>query len=140
MKEPRRGRFSWNLGGLIGSAVGCSAWMALTPFLAARDLKGIIVALGCVMVILLAVPVLWSMRAGIEALRGIFILLAVAFVATLSFLLFAHFMSLPLLASWPPSRPAEASNFFWILLLYPALVLVFGFINRSGRKPSGEQG
>lgn len=114
--------------------------MALTPFVAGWHFAGTVAALGCVIVILLAVPILWTVRTKIEALQGMFIFLAVAFVATFSFLLSAYFMRLPLLASWPPAVHANASNCFWILLLFPTLALFFWFVGRPNREVVGPNG
>lgn len=80
--------------------------------------------------ILLTVPILWSMRTKLKALQGMFIFLAVAFVATFSFLLSAHFMGLPLAASWSPLKLANASGYFWFPLLFPILALFFWFRSR----------
>ena len=139
MTPQRHTGFSWNLGGLLGSALGCSAWIALTPFVTGWHTTGVLFALGCVAVILLAVPILWSMRMKIEALRGMFIFLVVAFVATCGFLLFAYYAALPLLTSLPSSEQSAAADCFWILLLFPALALLFWVIGRSNRTNS-EQG
>lgn len=139
MTTQQPARFSWNLGGLLGSAVGSSSWIALTPFIADWHTAGILIALGCAALILLAVPILWNLRMKIEPLQGILILLTVAFVSTFLFLLSAHIMRLPLLASWQPTKLADASNFFWILLFFPLLALIFWLIGRPKRTNS-EQG
>lgn len=57
MTPQRHTGFSWNLGGLLGSAFGCSAWIALTPFVTGWHTTGVLIALGCVAMILLAVPI-----------------------------------------------------------------------------------
>jgi hypothetical protein len=139
MTTQTHSRFSWNLGGFLGSAIGCSAWIILTPFVAGWHSIGVVSALGCAAIILLAVPVLWRMREKIEPLKGMMIFLMVAFLATTSFLLIGHFMRLPILASWPPPQQAAALNYFWILLLFPALALLFWFIGRP-TKSNSEQG
>lgn len=131
MTTQRQSRFSWNLGGLIGSAVGYSAWMALTPFLANWHVSGIVAALLCVVLILMAVPILWQMRAKIEPLSGILILLAAAFTSMSCFLLIAHFTGLPVIAGLPPYDMVKASDFFWALLIFPALGTLFWFMDRS---------
>ena len=125
---------TWNLQGLIGSAFGGGAWMALTPFLASWPTPGILVAWVLLLALLIAVPALWSRRANWSALKGLSILLAITFGINLSFLLYAHFMSLPLVASWPPLSLSPASNFFPILLIFPALALLFCLLNQSSKK------
>jgi hypothetical protein len=76
------------------------------------------------------------MRAKIEALQGMLVFLAVAFLATSGFILSAHLMKLPLLVSWPPAKSADASSYWWILSLFPLLALYFWFINQSTRANS----
>jgi len=134
----QQGRFSWNLGGLIGSAVGFSSWMAITPFWADWDAVGIVAALVCVVLILITVPVLWRMRAKIDAFRGIIVLLVVAFISSSIFLASAHLMNLTVLTSWPP-RLASASECLWGLLVFPALGVLFWLINQRTKTKEREQ-
>jgi FtsH-binding integral membrane protein len=133
MKTQQNTGFCWNFWGLLGSALGCSAWMVLMPFIAGWHVTGIASALVCVIVILAAVPILWRMKENIKALQGMYIFLAIAFLATCSFLLIAHFMRLPMLVSWPPPASIEASKCFWILLLFPALALLFCIVDKSNK-------
>jgi len=89
--------------------------MALTPFVAGWHVPGVVAALCCVSVILLAVPILWRSREKVTPLKGMMIFLAIAFIATASFLLISHIMSLPILASWPPSQEDRVS--LWFILV-----------------------
>ncbi len=139
MKTHQQHGLSWNLGGLLGSAAGCSTWMILTPFATGWSFVGIAVALACAISILATVPILWRVKTNLRALRGLHILLSVAFLATLAFLLYAHFTELPILASWPPTITSNASDYFWALLIFPALGMLFWFIDQQNNKES-EQG
>lgn len=138
MRTKAQSGFSWNLGGLLGAAVGCSAWMVLTPFVASWPPAGRIAAIGCALLILGAVPALWRMRVWVGALQGMYLFLAVAFVGTSGFLLCAHFMKLPLLVSWPPPETGSAFACLWILLIFPALALLLWGVDRGMRTKSEE--
>ena len=136
MKTTQHNGLSWNLGGLLGISMGCSAWMASTPFWPGWHIMGVSVALLCVGVILIMVPLLWRMRSEIGALAGINILLAVTFVSNSIFLVGAHFMGLAVLSSWPPPRFASALESSWGLLLFPALGLLFWFLDHHTKNKS----
>ena len=133
MTQPDRS-CSWTFGGLVGSAVGCSAWMVLIPFVADWNLAGTAIALICAIAILLTIPVLWKIREKVDALQGMFILLTVAFLSTLGLLLYAYFMRLPLSNFWLPTKQVANLSYFWVLLIYPAIALFSWINNRSNKQ------
>ena len=125
MKAHAPSRFSWNLGGLIGSALGCSAWMVASAVASKWPPFGVVTSIVCAAAIWITVPQLWRQRPRLTALAGVFIFLTVAFLSTLVLLAVAHMNSFELVVSWPPLRFADAASCYWILILFPALALLF---------------
>ncbi|WP_411825558.1 hypothetical protein [Luteolibacter sp. AS25] len=126
-------RFS-GFGALLGSTLGFSGWMVLTPFVAGWHIAGIAAGLGWVLLILLSLPLLWRRRKVIGQFRMQMLQLTVAFMATGGFLLTAHRMRLPLPRSWPPLVTTDAAGCAWILLLFPLLGVPVWLNHRQVKK------
>ena len=125
-KQQQLGTF----GGLVGAALGGTAWMAITPFAARWSVSGKILALACVAAVWLTLPVLWRLRCRLRPMQSAQVLLSVTFLATLTFLAVAHHMQLPLLRSWPPPVYAEAAGYFGMLLIFPVLAAFTWYVDR----------
>lgn len=113
-------KYTWNLGALVGSAVGCSAWMAIIAFAQSWQTTAMIAALACPLVILLAVPLLWWNQSKMSALTGTFCLLAIAFAATIIFLFIGH------RTGFFPWQTGHCR----MVLIYPIMALGFHLLNR----------
>jgi hypothetical protein len=136
-------RFCWNAGGIAGCAVGASFWMPATAFASGWPRIGIAAALASASLILISAYVLWRLRQRISAFRGVMILLAVGFSATLLFFAAGHVLDLSLVDGWPGGKRGAPLSYVWVLLLYPALAAWFWFQNRQasssepGVRPNG---
>jgi hypothetical protein len=118
--KSQNNRFTWNLGALVGSAVGCSAWMAIIPFTQSWQTSVMVAALACPLGILLAVPLLWWNRSKMSALTGIYCLLVIAFAATMVFLFTGNRTGF---------FPWQAGH-IRMVLIYPVMVLGFYLLGR----------
>jgi hypothetical protein len=137
MRSSISNRFSWNAGGIAGSALGLSFWMPATAFASGWPWIGIVVALATASCILISAYLLWRSRQRISAFRGLMILLAVGFLATLLFFAMAGLLDLSLVYGWPGGKRGSPLSFAWMLLLYPMLAAWFWFLNHgaSSREP-----
>jgi hypothetical protein len=136
-------RFSWNAGGLAGTAVGASLWMPATALASGWPAIGVAAAFAMAFLILVSACVLWWSRQRVSAFGGLMVLLAVGFVATLLFLVAAQVLDLSLLDGWPGGKRGSPRSYAWVLLLYPVLASWFWLQNRQtgnsepGAAPNG---
>ena len=129
--------FHWNAGGWWGSALGGSVWMLPTAFILFS--KGDVVAAGvvsaCFTAAVICGVVIWSQRDRFRALFGLQLILGIIGVLTTIVLASFQFLASPeSLASlqWTP--------WAWLLLLmFPALIIHFYFIQRRTEKHMIEQ-
>ncbi len=133
MPERAKSYFHWNLGGLLGCALGTSAWMVVTPLASGWPLEGTIGSLLAAALIFATALVLWSKRDRIAALTGVLILLGTALVVTTAWLLLAHGQGLGIISKWPGGTSLPALSLLWVLLLYPALAAWFLFLDKARR-------
>jgi hypothetical protein len=135
--EPKR--FSWNAGAMAGTAVGASLWMPATALASGWPVIGIAVALATACLILISAYLLWRLRQRISAFRGLMILLAIGFSATLLFFAAAHVLDLSLVDGWPGGKRGSALSYSWVLLLYPGLAAWFWLRNRDASNSESDR-
>ncbi len=123
-------RFQWNLGGFMGTGVGLSAWMAAVPFASSWPREGILISSVAVGVVMVTALILWSRRHHLLAINGSLILLSVAAGVTLGWLITAYLLDLRISMSWKGTGKHSPLSFLWCLLIFPALAVLFLFVNR----------
>ena len=137
-KQAKRGTgtHQWNAGGWFGGQVGGTAWMLVAGVLvlAQGSLLGLVV-LVCFLIPNVVGVVLWCLRDRIRPYPAIQILVAVMGV----------FSVLTLVAFDVSGRldaysEGSSRSTYWMLMVFPAVMLMFHLQNRSGRKKGGDSG
>lgn len=105
---------------LFGAAAGMSIWMLVTAILSNWNQAGTILGFTAPGVIVCTAIYLWNTRGQRPAHQVYSLLLAAGFIATLVFLVGAHWLGLRLLTSWPDGRMASPLSLLWILAIFPA--------------------
>lgn len=124
-------QFRWNVGGVFGPAIGASAWMPATALTSGWPGTGISLSIAAASLILISAYLIWRCRRRLPAFRGLILLLAVGFAATLLFLAGAQVLGLSFVDSWPGENRVSPLRCSWILLFYPALAAYFWFLDRK---------
>ncbi|MHC5054802.1 MAG: hypothetical protein ACYTKD_08800 [Planctomycetota bacterium] len=121
--------FRWNAGGWFGGQLGATLWIALLGVLLLFDAP----RLGALIVAFALAPnvlgvVLWRMRDRIRVYPALQLLIAVAG----AFALFA-FVSLDVAGRISALRAGEERSVYWVLLIYPGMMLMFHVKHRAAR-------
>ena len=124
------GRFQWNTGGWFGSQLGSTCWMLLCGLLFLIDSE---ILAGLLMLACFAVPnivgtAVWARRGRIAPYPAVQLLLVVLFISTAAALVLTD--CLGLLGRLDP-RFEDPRILYLLLLLFPALMLVFHLRNGS---------
>jgi hypothetical protein len=127
-------RSSWNAGAIAGTAIGASLWMPATALASGWPAIGIAAAFAAAFLILVSAYALWRFRQRISAFRGLMILLAVGFSATLLFFAAAAVLDLSLVDGWPGGRIISPLDYMWLSLLFPVIAAWFWFRNRDASR------
>jgi hypothetical protein len=134
-KTPRRGsgQFQWNIGGWLGAQVGGTVWMVILGFtLIQRNSWMACLCLGMALLVNLLALWLWSRRDRFAPYPCIQGLLAAVTLATLAILV--TFDATGRLADLDPRFRNNPRGLYTLLFMFPALMAMFHFQNRLGRK------
>ena len=129
-REPLRGggHFQWNAGAWFGAQLGSTLWMALgSALLFARPDTHGLVPLACFAAANLSGTALWRARgrlAPYPAFQALLVVLGLAAVVALSSM---------------TQGLEDAARYYRGLIVFPVLMLVFHFLERSARSRASEQ-
>jgi hypothetical protein len=131
--RPDGAAFRWNAGGWFGAQIGATAWMALLGLLLLLDAPG----LGALVIAFALAPnvlgiVLWRMRDRIRPYPAAQLLIAVSAAFAL-----AAFISLDVAGRIPALRAGSGWSVYWILLVYPGMMLMFHLQQVAAKKRGG---
>jgi len=134
--QPKSGAFRWNAGGWFGAQIGATAWIALLGILLLFDAP----LLGVLVLALATAPnvigiILWRTRERVGPYPATQILVAVSGAFAL-----LTFVSLDVAGRIFILRAGAGRHVYWILLVYPALMLVFHLRDRAARRCRGTDG
>ena len=131
-KEPRQGTgtFQWNAGGWFGGQIGGTAWMLLAGVLvlAQGSLLGLVL-IACFLIPNVVGVVLWRLRDRIAPYPAVQALVVVMGVFAL--LALVAFDVSGRLAAY---SEGSSRSVYWILMVFPTVMLMFHVQNRSGKK------
>jgi hypothetical protein len=137
--ECRRGtgRFQWSTGGWFGAQVGSTCWMLACGlwFLGESRLFGALL-LGCFAVANLVGTGIWAKRDKVDPYQAIQILLAVVLVFTTAAMVSADRLGL---LGKLDQRVKNPRLLYLLLLLFPALMIMFRFQNRPKSPETGKR-
>jgi hypothetical protein len=134
MKEPKRGAgtFQWNLGGWFGAQIGSTLWLFIMGgILVSKDLVPGLVVIGCGLAPNLLGFLLWGRRDRIAPYTAIQTLFLVMGLCTL--LAFIAIDSSGRVGELDPSMKSPR-HMYWMLLIFPALMGLFHFHERAGKR------
>jgi glucan phosphoethanolaminetransferase (alkaline phosphatase superfamily) len=134
MNSTTANRFSWNAGGLAGAAIGAGAWMPAAALASGWPAIGTVAAFTLASLILVCAYVLWRSRHRLNTFTGLMVLLAVCFLATLSFFAVAHVLDLSMMTSWPEGKSGYPRSYAWVLFIYPVLAGWFWWLNHRRQR------
>jgi len=131
--QPKSGAFRWNAGGWSGAQIGATAWIALLGILLLFDAP----LLGVLVLALATVPnvigiILWRMRDRVGPHAAVQILAAVSGAFA-----FLAFVSLDAAGRISVLRGGAGRRVYWVLLVYPAAMLVFYLRDRAAGRRRG---
>lgn len=109
----------WNPIGFFAAAMGMSMWMLVTAILSDWNQAGTILSFTSPAVVIVTAWHLWSTRERRPAHQGYILLLAAGFIASLVFLLSAHWLGLGLRTSWPDGPLVSPLTLLWALAIFP---------------------
>ena len=122
------GRFQWNAGGWFGSQVGSTFWLLLLAIVLVPGFPGVaVIVFVCFVVPNIIGLVLWSRRNRIEPYAAIQYFIAAAGVSSLvAFICWdrsGYFVE--------ANRQIQGGVSYWILLIFPVVMLMFHFLNKG---------
>ena len=123
------GRFQWSAGGWFGSQIGSTFWLLLLGILLVPRSPGpAVIVLGCFLLPNVIGLVIWSRRDHLAPYPAIQSFIAIVGVASL--VAFVCWDRSGYLAE--ASRQVQGSRSpYWILLIFPAVMVMFHFMNRG---------
>ena len=136
LQTPRKGpgAFQWNAGGWFGAQIGSTLWLLILGLVFIGQTKAE-AGLSSLLAWAIANAVglyLWSRRSSLAPFVAIEILLAVMGLSTLgAFLLIEHFNEL---AGIDARFSSDPGKLYWLLALYPGLMVMFASQERAMRR------
>lgn len=134
-KEPKRGKgsFQWNAGGWFGGQIGGTIWMLLAGSLVLYQGSW----LGAVILLFFLLPnvigsLMWYRRDHISPYPAVQALMAV--VGLFSLLTLAAFDVSGRFPGPGPHSQGSPRSLYWIMVIFPATMIMFHLQNRSGGK------
>ena len=133
--QPQKGpgQFQWNAGGWFGSQLGGTVWMLVAGVMfLPQSLVSATVLIACFAIANAVGCRLWLRRdrlAPYPSIQRLLAVMAVFFVV--AFVAFDQTGPLMYLNLEPTPFP---KNLYWLLLMLPAIMLMFHFIEREARK------
>lgn len=129
------GRFQWNAGGWFGSQIGSTLWLLLLGILSApKSFLLSIIIICCFLAPNIIGSVLWTRRDRIAPYPAIQCLIAIIGICSL-----IAFVSCDLMGHLGSGgeNVSDSDNIYWILLIFPAVMVMLHFLNRAGDDQEG---
>lgn len=125
------GRLRWNAG-WFGAQLGSSCWLLIAGLGAAAQLPKLsVLMIGCFLIPNVFGTILWMKRASIDPYVAYQLLLAVLLVATAAALLGADYLGV---LGALDRRFQNPRDMYWILCLFPVLMVALPYLNRRKSK------
>ena len=133
--QPRTGpgQFQWNAGGWFGSQLGGTAWMLVAGLMfIPQSLVSAGVLMACFAIANAVACRMWLRRDRLAPYPSIqWLIVVMGVVAAIAFVTVDRSGPLMYLDLEPSPFP---KTLYWYLLIFPAMMLMFHFIEREGRK------
>ena len=133
------GQFQWSTGGWFGAQIGMTAWLVILGI--AQIYKGYVLA-GTMLTVCGIIPnwigyAIWTRRDRIQPYAALQMILGIVFAFTIMAIISHDQLLSPLTID---DRFGTGRQTYKLLAIFPAMMLMFAFMERIGKRKNAQQG